>query len=764
MTARTGNQSTIPDATTFAPVHAWVASLATAVDPVVFYPATQSRLGAWVRSYNTGYLPDLETPMSIVQVLQNTPMTLSVFMRDATGVGLTGISTSAFVIKQKKSNQSSFSVITPTVTETGLGWYDLAITAGMTDTYGKSPLDISAPNALTRDDIVLDVIALNQFTDPVRAGLSALPNAAAGGVGGLSTDGIRTGTAQGAGTGSNQIVLDAGASATDGFYNRTMIVLTGGTGAGQARFIANYVGSTKTATVQRPWKTNPDNTTTFAITALTSNLLAEGLAQAGAASSVTLASSEPSTTDIYKGLWVHIISGTGAGQARLIVGYNGTTKVATVDSAWATAPDSTSVYQMLTGATSPGVYLIQNTIWDEVLTGATHNVPSSAGRRLRNLGALSIYDNTAQGAGTGNNQIQLDAGASSTDDLYHRNIITITGGTGVGQSRIIVRYNGTTKVATVNHNWQINPDATSTFQITASSNVLLGEGLAQAGAATTITLMASEPSTTDFYKGIWIHIVSGTGQGQARLVTAYNGTTKVATVDTAWAVNPDSTSAYAFLTGADVTTGASLITTDVNVAKWLGNVPNPLSGGNVQADVEQWKTTPVAAADGAGNVPADVQEWEGQVPAALTSGFVQAATQAINNTSTDAIATAILDKSLSGHNTAGTVGAALTNIVTPAAIATAVLDAARSGHVVLGSIGEGVALATSLLQGNYYMDNVVNSDPNGQTSARIRCFHTGAAAGAATPGGSGEGEFATFVVTTTYTGPNKINIHKVVQQ
>lgn len=103
-------------------------------------------------------------------------------------------------------------------------------------------------------------------------------------------------------------------------------------------------------------------------------------------------------------------------------------------------------------------------------------------------------------------------------------------------------------------------------------------------------------------------------------------------------------------------------------------------------------------------------------------------------------------------------------IPTTTQIATAILDAARSGHVVLGSIGEGIALAASLLQGNFYIDNTNNTDPNGQTAARIRCFHTGTAAAAATPGGSGQGEFATFLVTTSYTGPNQIASHRVVQQ
>lgn len=93
----------------------------------------------------------------------------------------------------------------------------------------------------------------------------------------------------------------------------------------------------------------------------------------------------------------------------------------------------------------------------------------------------------------------------------------------------------------------------------------------------------------------------------------------------------------------------------------------------------------------------------------------------------------------------------------------AVLNAARSGFVGTGTIGEGMAIASSLLQGNFYMDQVTNGS-NGQTSARIRCFHTGAATAAATAGGSGQGEFATFIVTTAYSGPGKITEHRVVQQ
>lgn len=69
-------------------------------------------------------------------------------------------------------------------------------------------------------------------------------------------------------------------------------------------------------------------------------------------------------------------------------------------------------------------------------------------------------------------------------------------------------------------------------------------GTAQAGASSSITLRAAASSVTDFYKNMTVHTTGGTGSGQDRVVTAYNGTTKVATVDSAWGTNPNNTTTY----------------------------------------------------------------------------------------------------------------------------------------------------------------------------------------------------------------------------
>jgi hypothetical protein len=293
---------------------------------------------------------------------------------------------------------------------------------------------------------------------------------------------------------------------------------------------------------------------------------------------------------------------------------------------------------------------------DGVRAGLTA-LPNVAAGSLGGLPTNAIRTGTAQGAGNGVNQIQLDAGATSQDGFYSRATISIIAGLGAGQSRFIASYAGGTRMASVNKNWGTQPDATSVFEIVSSSNSLLTEGLAQAGTANTITFRANDSAQDDLYKDQWVHITSGTGSGQTRLVTGYVGATKIVTVDKNWKINPDATSVYQILTGADV-----------------AGVP------------------------------------------------------------------------------------------TAASIRDAILDAARSGHLIPGTIGEGIALATSLLQGNFFIDEVDNSDPNGPTSQRLRCFVDAAAMASITPGGSGEGEFATFVVTTTYEGPNKITTHQVVQQ
>ncbi len=91
----------------------------------------------------------------------------------------------------------------------------------------------------------------------------------------------------------------------------------------------------------------------------------------------------------------------------------------------------------------------------------------------------------------------------------------------------------------------INDDTLSPAQLALMFAGNMTYGTAQLGTSTTITLAAGASATNDYYYKSTVCIVAGTGVGQTpREIIAYNGTSKVATVDTAWSVNPDNTSKY----------------------------------------------------------------------------------------------------------------------------------------------------------------------------------------------------------------------------
>lgn len=187
-----------------------------------------------------------------------------------------------------------------------------------------------------------------------------------------------------------------------------------------------------------------------------------------------------------------------------------------------------------------------------------------------------VQSGTAQAGST--NTITLSSAASATNGLYDPAIVRVTGGTGAGQSRLIIDYNGTSKIAVVDRDWRTAPDNTSVYDIMASTNLFsTNEGLAQAGAAGTITLNASASSVNDTYVGQTLVLRTGTGQDQSRIITAYNGTTKIATVDTNWVTNPTSSSGYMIYQTARLV-GAALGVVSANMTQIAGQTANAAAG------------------------------------------------------------------------------------------------------------------------------------------------------------------------------------------
>jgi len=190
--------------------------------------------------------------------------------------------------------------------------------------------------------------------------------------------------------------------------------------------------------------------------------------------------------------------------------------------------------------------LIADAIWDELLTGATHNTATSAGRRLRELASTVVHTGTATGGAA--TYITLDGTASGTDGAYDPSLVAIIGGTGAGQARLIMEYNGTSKNAYVDRNWKVNPDATSEFVIYADAGrEHTNEGLLQGGSAIQVQLNSLASSSDDVYNNCMIFIRAGTGEDQVRFISDYSGSDQLATVSEAFSVTPAANDVYAIL-------------------------------------------------------------------------------------------------------------------------------------------------------------------------------------------------------------------------
>lgn len=115
---------------------------------------------------------------------------------------------------------------------------------------------------------------------------------------------------------------------------------------------------------------------------------------------------------------------------------------------------------------------------------------------------------------------------------------------------------------------------TAAVTLSAGDSPVLQSGTAAAGGASTITI-ASAIGADSRPVGCTVKITSGTGSGQARVITAYVDATKVVTVDRAWTTTPDNTSVYSILFTELAALSSGLKTTGVvltdTVTTYTGN-------------------------------------------------------------------------------------------------------------------------------------------------------------------------------------------------
>lgn len=157
---------------------------------------------------------------------------------------------------------------------------------------------------------------------------------------------------------------------------------------------------------------------------------------------------------------------------------------------------------------------------------------------------------------------------------------------------------------------------------------VLTSDTAQAGAIGSITLAAGESATNDVFVGGVVEITGGTGAGQTpRVISAYDGTTKIATISPDWVTAPDSTSGYRIFSvppstsvQADVTqalvdydapdlSAVQQVTTDITaILGTPAGVDLSADVAAIQADTDDIQTRLPASLSTAGNMPVDIQE------------------------------------------------------------------------------------------------------------------------------------------------------------
>jgi len=348
---------------------------------------------------------------------------------------------------------------------------------------------------------------------------------------------------------------------------------------------------------------------------------------------------------------------------------------------------------------------IADAIWDEVLTGATHNIATSAGRRLRELGANFITSGTAQAGAA--YSITLDAGDAAADHIYNRNLLVIMEGTGAGQTRTIVDFANATKIAVVDRDWWIQPDATSVYTIIPDDTPIVADhGIATAGTNNTITIRASASAINSTYQDLIIYIMAGTGAGQARLIDTYVGATKVVTIHGTWTTNPDATSVYAM-----IASGMSHVQ-DIG-ADALALIKSEADDALSDVHLDDLIQLALTVNDGAPNA-ADfitdsiiaIDNWYNQNMLLFTSGALAGLARYIDDYDggtkriylTEAFPQA--PANTDDFVIVGISGSAPTG----AAIADAVWDELEAGHVLAGSFGEEVTKQGKKLDRNLILD------------------------------------------------------------
>jgi hypothetical protein len=157
-------------------------------------------------------------------------------------------------------------------------------------------------------------------------------------------------------SGYTSLLLDEDASNEDAFYANCLILVSSDNGSSQIRFIVAYNGSSHEAYIDEPWEIPPEDNSKYTIITNQVNsakdaekqqTVREGQVSSARPKSIKLDRRASDKDSFYNGCMISIVSGAGTGQSRFVIGYNGNTKVATIDKVWDVIPNDSSIYSLV---------------------------------------------------------------------------------------------------------------------------------------------------------------------------------------------------------------------------------------------------------------------------------------------------------------------------------------------------------------------------------------------------------------------------------
>lgn len=110
----------------------------------------------------------------------------------------------------------------------------------------------------------------------------------------------------------------------------------------------------------------------------------------------------------------------------------------------------------------PSDAAVADAVWDEILTGATHGITTSAGKRLQQLG--NVVDGAVTDVSATTERFISNLSATYSG-FYNDQTIRFTSGNLEGQARIVLDYDNVTQAIVVDEPWSVAPANGDDFEV-----------------------------------------------------------------------------------------------------------------------------------------------------------------------------------------------------------------------------------------------------------------------------------------------------------